>query len=364
MRKVMILANNDVGLYKFRRELIEELLKKYEVHIALPYGSFVDELVDCGCIFHEVEIDRRGTNPAKDILLLKRYQSLLREVMPHAVLTYTIKPNVYGGMVCTALKIPYIVNITGLGTAVEKPGVLQTVTTTLYKLALKKAAKVFFQNEDNLLFMKEKGIVQGGYDVLPGSGVNLEQYAPMPYPSGGTIDFLFVARVMKEKGIDQYLDAAEYIREKYPNTRFHICGPSDKEYKKLLWEKNSAGIIKYHGAVENMLPMYELSCCTIHPTYYPEGMSNVLLETCACARPIITTDRPGCREVLDDGVNGFVCRQRDSEDLIAKIERFLALTDTEREKMGLSARSKVEREFDRKIIIDKYMMELSEIGRV
>jgi galacturonosyltransferase len=358
MKKVMILANNDVGLYKFRKELIEVLLEEYEVHIVLPRGNFVDELVQMGCIFHATEFQRRGTNPFSDLALLNKYRSLLREVSPVAVLTYTIKPNIYGGIACAERNIPYIANITGLGTAVENAGVLQIITTTLYQFALRKAKKVFFQNEDNLLFMKNKGIVRANYDLLPGSGVNLKQYRAMPYPDGDTIDFIFVARVMKEKGIDQYLEAAEYITGKYPNIRFHICGGCDEDYEQILRQKSEAGTIIYHGPVGDMLPVYEMSSCTIHPTYYPEGMSNVLLESCASARPIITTDRPGCREIIDDGINGFVCRQQDSRDLISKIEKFLVLSREERMKMGLAGRAKVEREFDREIVVLMYMDEL------
>lgn len=358
MSKILILANNDVGLYKFRKELIEVLLEEYEVHIALPYGSFVDDLVQMGCIFHRTELQRRGTNPIRDFALLNQYRSLLREVSPAAVLTYTIKPNIYGGTACAARNIPYIVNITGLGTAVENPGVLQIITTNLYKFALRKARKIFFQNEDNLRFMQNRGIVRADYDLLPGSGVNLEQHKPMPYPDGETIDFIFVARVMKQKGIDQYLEAAEYITGKYPNTRFHICGGCDEDYEDILRQKSEAGTIIYHGAVGDMLPVYEMSCCTVHPTYYPEGMSNVLLESCASARPIITTDRPGCREIIDDGINGFVCKHQDSGDLIAKIEKFLALSREEREKMGLAGRSTAEEKFSREIVVKKYMDEL------
>lgn len=362
MKKVMILANSDVGLYKFRRELLEALLEEHEVHIVLPDGIFVSEMVQMGCIFHAVEFQRRGTNPIHDFALMIKYNSLIRELSPDAVLTYTIKPNIYGGIACTLQKVPYIVNITGLGTAVENAGPLQTITTVLYKLGLRKARKVFFQNESNLLFMRNKRIVRDNFDLLPGSGVNLQQYQPMPYPNGNTIDFVFIARVMKEKGIEQYLDAAEYIRRKYPNTRFHICGACDEDYTQILQEKSDAGIVVYHGPVKNMLPIYEMNCCTIHPTYYPEGMSNVLLESCACARPIITTDRPGCKEIVDDGVNGFVCGQHDSADLVAKIEQFLALAPADRAKMGLMARKKVELEFDRHIVIEKYMLELSKHG--
>lgn len=361
MKKVMILANSDVGLYKFRRELLEILLQKYEVHISLPYGSFVDEMIRMGCVFHETALERRGTNPGKDLALLHRYRTLLRQERPDVVLTYTIKPNVYGGIASAAQNIPYIANITGLGSAVENKGSMQFVTTSLYKVALRKAAKVFFQNEENRRFMMERGLVKGESDLLPGSGVNLFQYQPMPYPDGDTVNFIFVARVMKEKGIDQYLDAARYITAKYPNACFHICGSCDEDYADILKCESELGHIVYHGSVGDMLPIYEMCACTVHPTYYPEGMSNVLLESCASGRPIITTDRPGCREIVEDGVNGYICRQQDSQDLIAQIERFLARSWEERMEMGLRARQKAAREFDRSIVIRKYMTELEKI---
>ena len=208
--------------------------------------------------------------------------------------------------------------------------------------------------------MVRHGIVKGEYDLLPGSGVNLEQYKVYPYPNGETVDFIFVARVMKEKGIDQYLEAAKEIRKRHPETRFHICGFCEQNYENSLKELSDNGTVIYHGLVEDMRPIYQIADCTIHPTYYPEGLSNVLLESAACGRPIITTDRIGCREVVDDGVNGYIVKQRDSEDLIQKIERFLELDRDEREKMGLAGRKKVEKEFDRQIVIDKYLKEMSE----
>ena len=358
----MILANSDVGLYKFRKELIERLLEQYEVHIVLPYGSFVDELVQTGCFFHAAEFHGRGTNPFHDIRLFFKFYSVMRNIRPDVVLTYTIKPNIYGGAAALLLRIPYIANITGLGTAVEIPGILSAITTTLYKLPMRKAKKVFFQNEANLEFMKSRNIVKDNYAILPGSGVNLQQYKILPFPKGETVDFVFVARVMKEKGIDQYLEAAEYISSKYPYTRFHICGVCSNDYKNILAEACRSKHVIYHGVVNDMLPIYEKITCTVHPTYYPEGMSNVLLESCAAARPIITTNRPGCREIVDDGVNGYIVREKDSADLIEKLELFLQQTPEQMEAMGMRGREKVVREFDRNIVIEKYLKEISDCG--
>ena len=204
-------------------------------------------------------------------------------------------------------------------------------------------------------------MVKGEHDLLPGSGVNLSQYKVYEYPNGDTIDFLFVARVMKEKGIDQYLEAAEYITKKYPQTRFHICGACEAEYSGNLDDLQKKGVVTYHGLVKDMAKMYEMASCTIHPTYYPEGLSNVLLESSACGRPIITTDRAGCREVVEDGINGYVVREKDSADLIEKIEKFLTLTNEERKNMGLAGRAKVEKEFDRQIVVEKYMNEVEKV---
>ena len=360
--KIMILANYDAGLYRFRRELVEELLKENEVYICLPNGQYVAEMVDWGCKFVECDLlDRHGTNPVKELKLISYYKKVLKEIKPDIVFTYTIKPNVYGGMTCASLNIPYIVNITGLGTAVENARLMQKVTLTLYKLGLKKAQKVFFQNTTNRDFMLEKGVLKGAYDLLPGSGVNLKQYLPLEYPDKETVDFVFVGRTMKEKGIENYLEAAEYIRSKYPETRFHICGEPEQDYTQRLTSLHDKEVIVFHGNVRDMTQIYKNVSCTIHPSFYPEGLSNVLLESCASARPIITTDRAGCREVVDDGVNGYICKQNDSQDLIKQIEKFLSLSLEARKQMGLEGRRKVEKEFDRQIVVKKYLEELKEV---
>lgn len=361
--RVLILANNDLGLYKFRKEIIEALLKDNEVFICLPNGEYIGKLVELGCRYLECEMDRHGTNPLQELRLMKRYSDVIKECRPDIVFTYTIKPNVYGGMVCAAKKVPYVANITGLGTAVENPGLLQKITLGLYRFGLRKAQKVFFQNKENQEFLLKHNIVKGAYDLLPGSGVNLDQYQVLDYPEGDTIDFVFIARVMKEKGIDQYLDAAKAIREKYPKTRFHICGFCEQAYEDELKKLSDKGTIIYHGLVDDITVIHKISQCTIHPTYYPEGLSNVLLESAACGRPIITTDRSGCREVIDDGVNGFVIKQKDSQDLTRKIEKFLSLSVEERRSLGLAGRKKVEKEFNRTIVITKYLYEVQHLRK-
>lgn len=359
--RVLILANSDAGLYLFRKELLIELLKKHEVVLSIPEGVYTSFFRKIGCKLIPTDFERHGKNPWKEISLLATYKKILKSEKPDIVFTYTIKPNIYGGMACAEMGVPYVVNITGLGTAVENPGLLQKITIPMYRFGVRKAQKVFFQNSDNQEFMLSRNMIKGAYDLLPGSGVNLSQYQVKEYPNGDTVDFLFVARIMKEKGIDQYLETAEYITKKYPNTRFHICGACEPEYTGKLETLQEKGTVIYHGVIQNMEKMYEIASCTIHPTYYPEGLSNVLLESTACGRPIITTNRSGCREVVDDGVNGYVVREKDSADLIAKVECFLTLPWEQKRQMGLAGRRKVESEFDRRIVIEKYMEEMDQV---
>jgi len=348
-----------MGLYKFRKELIEKLINlNYDIYISLPYDEYFSQLQELGCECIETDFNRRGKNPINDIKLFINYIKLIKKIKPDVVFTYTIKPNIYGGIVCRLLKIPYIANITGLGTAVENAGTLQKLTVWLYKIALKKVNCAFFQNSENMEFFAEKKIALGKHRLIPGSGVNLEHFCVLNYPPYNTLEFVFISRIMKEKGIDQYLEAAEYIRNKHPNTRFHICGFCEEEYENKLKEIQNKDIIIYHGVVSDVREILKIVHCTVHPTYYPEGLSNVLLESSACGRPVITTDRAGCKEVIDDGVNGYIVKQKDSQDLIEKIERFIELDYEIKKQMGLAGRKKVEQSYDRNIVINEYMKEI------
>ncbi|MDK0859973.1 glycosyltransferase family 4 protein [Clostridium perfringens] len=365
MKKILILVNHDVVIYNFRKELVERLLKyEYEVYISSPYGERIDDLIKMGCKHIDAEIDRHGTNILKELKLLYYYKKIIKETKPDVVLTYTIKPNIYGGMACRILRVPYIANITGLGTAVENKGLIQNITINLYKIAFNKINCLFFQNTENMKFFKDKNIAVDKHRLIPGSGVNLEHFNILEYPSDRTVEFVFISRIMKEKGVDQYIEAAKSIRSKYPNTRFHICGFCEEAYEDKLKNLQEQGIILYHGMQRDIRKILSKTHCTIHPTYYPEGMSNVLLESSACGRPIITTDRSGCREIVDDGINGFIVEQKNSKDLIEKIEKFLKLSNEEKKIMGLCGRKKVEAEFDRQIVVDAYIQEINKLNIV
>lgn len=358
-KKILFLVNHDVVIYNFRLELVERLIHDgYDVFVSSPYGERIEDLKALGCHYYAIEMERHGMNPINEIKLFMAYSKLISQIKPDVILGYTIKPNIYGAMAAAEKNIPFIANITGLGTAVENPGLSQKVMVALYHIAFRKVQKVFFQNTENQQFFIDHKIAVDKHGLLPGSGVNLERFAVKKYPEGDIIKFVFISRIMKEKGIDQYLDAAKAIKEKYPNTEFHICGFCEDEYEGKLNEYNDEGIVIYHGMIRNVSDFLEDMHCVIHPTYYPEGLSNILLEGSASGRPIITTDRSGCREVVDDGVNGYMIPQKDSKKLIEAIEKFLSLSFEEKKAMGLAARVKVEREFDRQIVVDKYLGEI------
>lgn len=361
MKRIMILANNDIGLYRFRRELIEKLLEQYEVHLVLPYGKFVDIFVKMGCCFHATEFYSRGTNPFCDLGLLRKYKSLMRKIKPFTVLTYTIKPNVYGGIACLSLGVPYITNITGLGTAVESRGILSKITIAFYKYALRKASKVFFQNKANLEFMKKKKIVKNNYALLPGSGVNLIEHCFCPYPleDNGLI-FLFIGRVMRNKGIEEFIDAATRIKYEYPSINFKIIGSCEENYYETLSKLTDNGVVEFLGYQKDVHSLIAQSHCTILPSYH-EGTANVLLESAACGRPVIATKVPGCIETFDEGISGFGCEAKSGEDLYLQIKRFIKLSNEKRDKMGKAGRYKMEKEYDRQIVVDAYIEEINKV---
>jgi galacturonosyltransferase len=360
--KVLILANNDVGLYKFRKELLEELLKEHEVYVCVPNGNFIKEMVDMGCTYIETEFSRHGTNPISELKILSKYKRILKEVKPNIVFTYTIKPNVYGGMACASFGIPYVANITGLGTAVENDGIMQKITLTLYKRGLKNAQKVFFQNTENRDFMLNHNVIKGAYDMLPGSGVNINNNPYEPYPCNEDIKFLFVGRIMRDKGITEFLNAAEYIKREYPSTHFMIVGSYEEQaYKKRLEKLQNSGIVEYYGEQKDVHYFMKKCNAVVHPSYH-EGLSNVLLEAASSGRPILASNIPGCRETFEEGITGLGYEPKSSESLISAIEEFLKISVDERANMGIKGRKMIENRFSRDLVIEKYLKELKPLA--
>lgn len=364
MSKVFILANDESTIYNFRRELIQALLDKgHHVTVAFPRaGKRTQDIAKMGCYYIDLPMERKGTNPISDIMLINRIKKVLIQHSPDVLLTYTIKPNLYGGYVAGKLKIPQIANITGLGTAVETPGIMQVISLQLYRLFMKKTNCVFFQNEENMKFLKRKGIVKENAKLIPGSGVNLKRFTLIPYPESDVIRFTYFGRVMKEKGINHLLEAAKLIKKDF-KAEFHIVGPCEEDYKETLETYQKESIIVYRGEQNDVRQFHRNSHCTIHPSYYPEGLSNVLLESAASGRPVITTNRSGCRETVDDGVTGFLVKEKNTVDLVHKIKEFLNLNYDMKKQMGIQGRQKVEKEFNRDFVVNEYLKEIDKIRK-
>ena len=356
--KVLITSITDSGILRVRKELLKALLLEgHNVVVVTPATTAFSQIVQLGCKFIPICINGQGVNPLKDFGVVLAYRKILRKEKPDIVLSFTIKPNLYCGINCRMMSIPQVMNITGFGIALAYPGIRQKLLVSLYKIVAKKVKLIFFQNESNLNQFKKWNIAsKNHYKLLPGSGVNLSDFAVTPYPSDENgIHFLFVSRILKEKGIDNYIEAARVIKRKYPNTYFHVLGNATKAYTDIIEQANKDDLIEYHGRVNNVSDYQKMSHCTVLPSYYPEGICNVLLEGAASGRPVITCDHPGCREAVNDGVTGYLVKPNDTKDLIEKIERFLKLSNTDRMKMGRAGRKKMECEFDRKIVVDAYL---------
>lgn len=354
--KVMIITNHSYMLWQFRKELIAELLKKNKVVISTPFVGHEDDFEKMGCRMINTELDRRGINPISDSKLYMFYKHILQTEKPDMVITYSIKPNVYAGYVCRRLKIPYCVNVQGLGTAFQKEPIA-SIVTLMYRSALKKAKTVFFENEANAAeFVKRKIVPTSQQTILHGAGVNLEEYKYQEYPSEENgIHFLFLGRIMKEKGVDELFEAAKKLKKKYGDkVAFDLVGFFEDEYKETVEKLVEDGVVVFHGFQSNPKPYYGMSHCVVLPSHH-EGMSNVLLEAAATGRAVITTDIPGCREAVDNGKNGFLCNKMDVESLYDCMEQFVILQKEERREKGIVGRIKMEREFSKEAVVTETM---------
>ena len=328
--KILIMANFDVGLYQFRRELIAELLKSHEIMISLPDGDLVRPLEEMGCRFLSTPVDRRGIDPRKDFGLLLQYFKMLRQEKPDFVITYTIKPNIYGGLACRLLGIPCAANITGLGTAFQKSGALRTLVSTMYRFSLKKARVVFFENAGNLETLLNEGIVhQNQCKLLPGAGVNLEHYAFAAYPTEETpIRFLFMGRVMSEKGVDELFEAMHRLHQEGVSCTLDVLGSYEEHYEEAIHRFEAEGWLHYRGYQNDVRPFIRNSHCFVLPSWH-EGMANTNLECAAMGRPLITSRIHGCMEAVIDGESGLLCAFSGTVSLETKTVLSPALAESE-----------------------------------
>lgn len=358
--KIVILANNDVGLYQFRKELIEELLKDNEVVISLPFGELINPFKEIGCKFINTFVDRRGINPITDLRLFSFYRKILKFERPDMVITYTIKPNIYGGFACRLADIPYAVNITGLGTAFEKKGMLKNLVIFLNKIACKKVKVAFFENEENRqVFIKERIVNEKQTYRLNGAGVNLDKYQVKEYPSGNKIIFLFMGRVMAEKGINELFIAMRKLIADGVKCELNVLGGYEEDYKEKIKQYEAEGWLQYHGYQKDVRPFIEKCHCFILPSWH-EGMANTNLESAASGRPIITSNIHGCLEAVIDGETGFLVEKKNANDLYRVMKKFAELSYEERKKMGLAGRKHMEANFDKKKVVKETIEKLFE----
>jgi glycosyltransferase involved in cell wall biosynthesis len=363
--RILILANENSTIYNFRRELLHRLVaEKYEVIISLPQHERNIEFEKIGCKIDEIKLSRSGTNPLKELALLYSYKKQIKRIKPDVVLTYTAKPNIYGSLACQKLHIPYINNVTGLGSMFQSENIIKKIMLVLQKKAYKKSSCVFFQNESNQKYFIEKNIVGKNNSLLPGSGVNLNLHIFEEYPKDdGKIKFILVSRVRKDKGFDEMFEAIRKLSVLYQNIEFHIVGwYEDDKYKKKIDEMVENYPVVYHGSLtqEQVHELIKECHCLIHPSYH-EGMANVLLEAASTGRPVLASNIPGCRETFDEGVTGYGFKVKDVNSLVCNVIKFINLSYEQKKEMGIAGRKKMGTEFDRQIVINYYLEEIKKI---
>lgn len=359
--KVVIALNAAWNLVNFRAGLIRGLIAAgHEVVAVAPPDKYVPRLAELGCRYVPLSMDNKGTHPGRDLLLFWRFLQLLYREKPAVYLGYTVKPNIYGSLAAHILRIPVINNVAGLGTVFIRTGWLTRLVRGLYQLALSRSTKVFFQNEeDRALFVSQKLVSATVTDRLPGSGIDLDRFIPVPLPDKTPLRFLLIARMLWDKGVGEFVEAARILKNQGINVEFCLLGFLDVQNPTAIsrqqmdeWIKE--GTICYLGVSDNVTEEIALADCVVLPSYR-EGVPRTLLEAAAMARPIVTTDSVGCRDVVDDGVNGYLCKPRDAIDLAGKMARMAALSHAERAAMGQRGREKIEREFDEQIVVNKYL---------
>ena len=355
MAHILFVGNYSLGMYRFRGDLISALLAAgHRVTVLLPDEEYAGEIKSLGASLVLTPMDRRGMNPFRDLSLFGFYKKLFRELRPDAVVTYTIKPNIYAGRAAAQLGIPFAANITGLGSAFEKPGALMTLVTIMYRSSLKNARRVFFENSVNRQLFLDRKIVRKEQTVLlNGAGVNTEDFSPQPL-ADKTDDhrfrFLYIGRVMREKGIDELLRAMRILKDRGVSCLLDIVGITEEDYKEEFSEAESEGWLCDRGFQKDVRPFIAGCDCFVLPSWH-EGMANTNLEASSSARPVITTDIPGCREEVVSGVTGWLVPPKDAAALAAAMEEVATLPREKLAKMGTAGRLFVKEHFDKKKIV-------------
>ena len=371
MRPKLVLAANDGwNIVNYRKGLIAALeAAGYDLCVIAPDGPHTEEIRQMGAEFIPISMSPRGTSPLADLRLLKAYAKVLRDIRPAALLGFTAKPNIYGSIAARLVGVPAINNVSGLGTVFARRSWLTALVSNLYRIALRQSAKVFFQNGDDRALFERMGLVQGGQSgLLPGSGVDLAHFAPVDrHPDGGPFTFLLAARLLWEKGVGEFVEAARRLRSEGLEARFQILGIVEPDSsaavsRAQLQQWQDERVIAYLGSADDVRPAYASADCVVLPSYYREGVPRVLLEASAMGVPVITTDMPGCRDAVEDGTTGFLCEPRSVDSLKDTMTRMLDLSPDERLRMGAAAKAKMEREFNETLVHRAYLDALRQVG--
>lgn len=372
--RVAIVLNSSWNVYNFRLGLIFYLQKKgYQITVIAPKDAYSDKLKAQGCDFVDIPMDSRGINPLQDIVLVWALYKVYKKLRPDVILHYTVKPNIYGTIAASMARIPMINNVCGLGTVFLKKGLVSLIATSLYKIAFQFPNKVFFQNEDDLaLFIRKKLVHQKITDLIPGSGIDLEKFKPIEntdsyYNATRPFTFLVISRLIYDKGILEYIEAINILKNRGVNARFQLLGAKDPIHKRgipleIIDKWINEGIVEYLGTLEDVRPVINESDCVVLPSYR-EGLPRTLLEAASYEKPIVTTNTPGCRHVVQNHVNGYLCEVRDAHDLAEKMYQMYNKSYEERVSMGKAGRGLIKEKYDENIVINKYMRSIEELKK-
>lgn len=360
--RVAIVLNTSWNIFNFRMNLIRSLLAQgYEIHTIAPNDDYTPKLIEAGCTHHSLKMDSRGANPIKDLALIFELYSIYKKASPDVILHYTIKPNVYGSLAASFLRIPVVNNVCGLGTVFLKNNLVSAVAMFLYKISFRFPKKVFFQNPDDLkLFLDKKLVPAHTVDLIPGSGIDLEKFKPVPFQRNKKFTFLLISRLITDKGILEYIQAVKKLRSEGLNARFQILGAMDPEHKRgikasIIDEWVNSGTIEYLGTTEDVRHFIQQADCIVLPSYR-EGTPRTLLEAASCSKPIIATNVPGCNQVVENNVNGLLCNLKDANDLADKMNIMTNFSDETLNNFGSNGRLKMEEKFNESIVINKYLV--------
>lgn len=360
---ILISINASWNILNFRLGLIAALQQRgFRVIALAPPDEYSERLPKLGIEYFAIPMDKQGMSPARDLQLLWRYRKILTALRPDIYLGYTAKPNIYGTLAAHSLKIPVINNVAGLGTAFMKPGLLAGFVSRLYKVAFRRSATVFFQNPDDMAMFVRRGLVRTKQaQLLPGSGIDLQRFSPQPTDSAknGEFKFLLIARLLWDKGVREYVEAARLVREAAPEARFQMLGFLDVANRTAVRRVDvdawvTEGFIDYLGTADDVRPAIAAADAIVLPSYR-EGLPRVLLEGAAMGKPLIATDVPGCRHVVQNGVNGFLCAVRDPRALAEAMLKLLQLPRAEYDRLGAAARAGAERDYGEQVVADRYL---------